>query len=185
MTTTNQPKPKEVELQLPVPTRVGGDTDAMLESTIADKFKIISLLHEKEKDIEKGQLVLSHKASATDPNVQVSVWNNDLGNLARIVTALINAWSSGVGQSGDGSALYVFTHIDNVLKVIPELGKRDLYLVPNGRSETAKYRIPVLRMIAQVKERAIDIQTCKDTFGIASSKQRTHKEVAKSVVKLV
>lgn len=185
MTTSNPPKTKEVELQLPVPTRIGGDVDAMLESTIADKFITISLLREKEKDINAGQLVLSHKASEKDPAVQVSTWNTDLGNLARYISALVNVWSSGVGQSGDGSALYVATHTEAILKVIPDLAKRDILLIPNGRSGVAKYRVSVQRMINQVIERASDIQSCKDAFGIASSKARTHKEVAKSVVKLV
>jgi hypothetical protein len=185
MTTSTQPKAKEVELQLPVPTRIGGDVDAMLESTIADKFITISLLHDKEKDIEKGQLVLSHKASEKDPAVRVSTWNTDLGNLSRYISALVNSWSSGVGQSGDGSALYVAKYTDAILKVIPDLAKRDLMLIPNGRAGVAKYRVSVQRMINQVNERATDISSCKDSFGIASSKARTHKEVAKSVVKLV
>lgn len=185
MANTNQPKPKEVELQLPVPHRVGGDTDAMLESTIEAKYKTIVLLKNGEKDVSKGQLVLDHTPDAKDPNVQVSSWNSDLGNLSRYMMALVNAWSSGTGLSGDGSCLYVATYTDTVLKVIPELAKRDVYLVPNGRSGVAKYRLSVQSMIDQVKTRADIIKNCKDQFGISASKERTRKEVAKSTVKLV
>jgi len=181
----NQPKPKEVTLSLPVPTRIGGDTDAMLESTIADKYMTIMLVKNGEKDVEKGQLVLSHKPSEKDKTIQVSTWNTDLGNLIRYLTPLVNAWSSGVGLSGDGSCVYVAKHTDEVLKVVPDIVKRDLYLVPNGRSGVAKYRVSIQTMIDQVKARASVILSCKDTFGIASSKERTRKEESAPTVKLI
>jgi len=181
-----QSKPKtEVVLSLPVPFRVSHDTDAMLEQTVAERYKSIILVKTSEKDTGKGQPVLSHKADTKDPNVQVSTWNSDLGNLVRFFQAGVNAWSSGVGLSGDGSALYVAKYAEQVLKTVPQLKGYDLFLVPNGRAGTSKYRIAVPELISQVIARAKVIQTCVTDYGIAAGKERTRKSEAAPTIKAI
>jgi hypothetical protein len=184
MAETSKPK-TEVVLALPVPFRVSHDTDAMLEQTVAERYKAIILVKNLEKDTAKGQPVLSHKADTKDPNVQVSTWNSDLGNLIRFVQACVNAWSSGVGLSGDGSALYVAKYADTVLKIVPALKGYDLFLVPNGRAGTSKYRIPMPELISQVIARAKVIQTCVDAYGIAAGKERSKKAESAPIIKAV
>jgi|OpeIllAssembly_1097287.scaffolds.fasta_scaffold01381_2 hypothetical protein len=180
----SKPAPAQpVMLALPVPFRVSKDTDAMLEQTVAERYKSIILVKNAEKDTNKGQPVLSHTPDAKDPNVQVSHWNSDLGNLIRFVQAMVNAWSSGAGLSGDGSALYVAKFAETVFKTVPAIKGYDVYLVPNGRSGASKYRIPVTELVSQVTARAKTIQNCVDAYGIAAGKERTKKAEAAPVIK--
>lgn len=179
-----KPAPAQpIMLSLPVPFRVSKDTDAMLEQTVAERYKTIILVKNAEKDEKKGQLVLSHVADVHDPNVQVSHWNNDLGNLLRFFQAMVNAYTSGCGLSGDGSTLYVAKYAELVFKTVPNLKGYDILLVPNGRSGAAKYRIPVPELVTQVIARAKTIQNCVDAFGIASGKERTKKAEQAPVIK--
>ncbi len=171
----NQNQPKAVELDLPQVHRIGGDVNAMLESTVAERFKSIILVPTQEKDVNKGKVILTHKPDAKDPNVLVSTWNNDFGRLLRYMQACVDAWSSGAGLSGDGSCKYVADNADAVLKAFPNIKAYDLYLVPNGRSGASKYRIPFSDLIAQVKARATTIKNSVDQFGIAQGKERTRK----------
>jgi hypothetical protein len=173
--TSNPTKASPTVLVLPSPHRISGDVDAMLESTVAERFKTIILVKNGEKDTGKGQLVLSHTPDSKDPNVQVSTWNAGLGHLLRFVQAGVNAWTSGVGLSGDGSAMYVANTADTVFKTVPQLKGYDIVLVPNGRAGTAKYRIPVPELVSQILNRAKVISTCVEAFGIAQGKERTKK----------
>jgi len=172
--TTSKPVKPPV-LVLPVPHRVSGDIDAMLESTISDRFKIISLVPSNEKDVSKGKLVLSHSPSKKDPKVQAAEWNAGLGHLVRYVQALANGWTSGAGLSGDGSVLFVAKTTDLVFKTVPAIKGYDLYLVPNGRSGASKYRISIPELVSQLTNRSKSIQTSIDLFGIAVGKERTTK----------
>jgi hypothetical protein len=173
--TVNSPKPKLPVLVLPAPHRISGDINAMLESTISERFMTISLVPHTEKDVSKGKLVLSHTPSKEDPKVLASTWNNALGHLVRFIQPLIDAWASGIGLSGDGSALYVSKNSETVYKVVPAIKGYDLYMVPNGRAGAAKYRVSIPELIAQVMNRATSIQSSIDTFGVAVGKERTTK----------
>lgn len=178
-TNTNKPAGKNqaqnTVLVLPSPHRISGDVDAMLESTVAERFKSILLVKTGEKDTSKGQVVLSHTPDSKDPNVQVSSWNQGLAHLLRFAQAGINAWASGTGLSGDGSALYIAKTYEQVYKIVPQIKGYDLVLVPNGRAGASKYRIPVPELVAQVVARAKVIANCVESFGIAQGKERTKK----------
>lgn len=171
----NPPKKVAPILVLPSPHRISGDVDAMLESTVAERFKSIVLVRSDEKDEKKGQLVLSHTPDAKDPNVQVSTWNAGLGHLLRFIMAGVNAYTSGIGLSGDGSALFVSKNAKTVFDTVPNLKNYDIFLVPNGRGGVAKYRISVQELVNQVTNRAKVIQTSVDAYGVAQGKERTKK----------
>jgi hypothetical protein len=175
MAEANKPKKELPVLVLPNPHRIDSTVDAMLESGVAERYLTIALVKSTEKDVSKGQPVLSHTPSKNDPKVQVSTWNAGLGHLVRYITALVNAWSSGMGLSGDGSALYVAKHTDTVFKALPQLKGYDIYLVPNGRSGAAKYRMGVQDMVGQIEKRANVIANSVKDFGIAQGKERTKK----------
>ena len=176
-TTSKATQAQPVVLVLPMPHRITGDVDANIESTVAERYKTIILVHTNEKDVSKGQLVLSHTPDASDPNAQVSQWSENLGHLVRFIQAGVNGWSSGTGLSGDGSAVYVAKHADTVLKAVPQLKGYDLYLASGGRSGAAKYRISVPELISQLQARAKVITTSVDAYGIAQGKERTKKAV--------
>jgi hypothetical protein len=162
-------------LVLPNPHRISGDMDTMLESTTADRFKTIMLVKTGDKDTSKGQPVLTHSTDKTDPKVQVSDWNAGLGHLLRFTQACVNAWFSGAGLSGDGSAVYVAKTATLVFKTVPQLKDYDLVVVPNGRAGASKYRISVPELVNQVVARAHVIQNSVEIYGIAQGKERTKK----------
>lgn len=176
---TNKPsKANQAEvpvLVLPNPHRISGDTDAMLESTTADRFKTIMLVKTGDKDTSKGQPVLTHTTDKSDPKVQVSNWNEGLGHLLRFTQACVNAWFSGAGLSGDGSAVYVSKNEKLVFKTVPQLKGYDLVVVPNGRAGASKYRISVPELVSQVNARAAVILNSVEAYGIAQGKERTKK----------
>lgn len=173
--TGNQTKAQPTVLVLPSPHRISGDVDAMLESTVAERFKTIILVKNGEKDTSKGQAVLTHTPDAKDPNVQVSNWNQGLGHLIWFTQACTNAWTSGATLSGDGSSVYVAKTSEQVFKTVPQLKGYDLVLVPNGRAGAAKYRIPVPELVNQVIARAKVILNSVELYGIAQGKERTKK----------
>jgi len=181
----NQPAKKAPVLVLPSPHRISGDVDAMLESTVAERFKSIILVRSDEKDEKKGQMVLSHTPDAKDPNIQVSTWNAGLGHLLRFIMAGVNAYTSGIGLSGDGSAIFVSKNAKLVFDTVPNLKNYDIFLVPNGRGGVAKYRISVQELVSQVSNRAKVIQTSVDAFGVAQGKERTKKAESAPQITLV
>jgi len=181
----NQPKKAAPVLVLPSPHRISGDVDAMLESTVAERFKSIILVRSEEKDEKKGQVVLSHLPDSKDPNVQVSTWNPGLGHLLRFIMAGINAYTSGIGLSGDGSAIYVAKNAKMVFDTVPQLKGYDIYLVPNGRGGVAKYRIAVQELVSQVTNRAKVIQANVETYGVAQGKERTKKAESAPQITLI
>jgi hypothetical protein len=175
---SSRPKAKPVQppvLVLPNPHRISGDTDAMLESTVAERFKTILLVKTSDKDTSKGQAVLTHTPDTNDSKVQVNTWNTGLGHLLRFLQAGINAWFSGAGLSGDGSAVYVAKYADKVFKTVPQLKNYDVFVVPNGRSGASKYRISVQELVAQVTSRASIVSNSVKEYGIAQGKERTKK----------
>jgi hypothetical protein len=174
------PKANETKKELPVlvlpsPHRISGDVDAMLESTVAERFKTILLVKSTDKDTSKGQAVLTHTPDSNDPKVQVNTWNLGLGHLLRFLQAGINAWFSGAGLSGDGSAVYVAKHAATVFKAVPQLKNYDVFVVPNGRSGASKYRLSVQEMVRQVSDRATTVSNSVETYGVAQGKERTKK----------
>lgn len=173
-----KPKVNQVPLPtlvLPPVTRISGDVDSMLESTVAERYKTILLVPIGQKDTSKGTQVLTHQPDTKDPSAQVSTWNEGLGHLLRYTQAMANGWSSGTGYSGDGSCQYVLTHAETVLKAVPNFAKYDLYLVPKSRGGASQYRISIPELMAQVKARASIIVTCVKEYGIAQGKSRTKK----------
>jgi hypothetical protein len=172
---SKQSKKELPVLVLPNPHRIDGSVDAMLESGIAERYLTISLVKTSEKDVSKGQPVLSHTPSKDDPKVQVSSWNSGLGHLTRFLMAGINAWAGGMGLSGDGSVMYVDKHADLVFKTVPALKDYDIYLVPNGRSGCSKYRLSVSELVGEIRKRAKAIAYSVEAFGIAQGKERTKK----------
>lgn len=176
------PKPVEEKVQkpvlsIPVPHRISGDVNSMLDATLQERFASIILVKKAEKDVKKGTVVLSRKANPKDPKTQVSEVNAGIGHLSRFVFALTDAYFSGMGLSGDGSAKYVSQHQAEVFKVIPNLKEYDLYIVPAGRGGCAKYRASVQELVSQVVARAKIIQTSLDEFGVMAGKERTKKGV--------
>lgn len=170
------PKAEKPVLAIPSPHRISGDVDAMLEATISERFQKIALIKTSEKGDTGGIWVVDRKPSNADPKELVSVLNTEqLGHLVRYVCSLANAWSSGIGMSGDGSCLYIKKHTDTVYKVLPQLREYDLFLIPAGRSGCAKYRISVQDLVSQILSRAKTIQDNLDKFGVMAGKERTHK----------
>lgn len=171
----NEPKKVAPNLVLPFPHRISGGIDTMLESTVSERFKTIILVRSEEKDEKKGQVVLSHTPDAKDPTVQVHSWNAGLGHLTRFIMAGVNAYTSGIGLSGDGSAVFVAKNAKLVLDTVPQLKNYDLMWVPNGRGGVAKYRISVQELVSQVTNRAKVIQANVEAYGVAQGKERTKK----------
>lgn len=169
-------KPKSVVVELPQVHRISGDVNAMLDQTVADRFKSILLVPSNEpEDSKLVKAVLTHAPDKKDPNVQVSTWNTGLGHTLRFIQACVDAWTSGTGLSGDGSSKYILENSDKLFKVLPQIKQYDLYLVPNGRSGAGKYRIPIPDLVSQVKERAKVIANCVEKYGFQQGKERTKK----------
>jgi hypothetical protein len=176
-------KPKAAEtskpvLSIPVPHRLAGDVDAMLEATLQERFSNIILIKTSEEDIKKGTWVVKHAPSKDDPKVQVSEINPAIGHLSRFVMALANGWASGMGLSGDGSALYVAKYVGDVYKALPQLKEYDLFLQPAGRSGCSKYRIGFAEAVTQVTTRAKTISASLEKYGVMAGKERTRKSDA-------
>jgi hypothetical protein len=150
----------------------------MLDATIQERFQSIILVKKAEEDVKKGTVVLSRKPKADNPKEQVSEVNQGLGHLSRFMFALTDAYFSGMGLSGDGSAKYVAEHQAEVFKVIPNLKEYDLYIVPAGRGGCAKYRASVQELVTQVISRSKIIQTSLDKYGVMAGKERTKKGVS-------
>jgi len=165
-----------VDLVLPVPHRLNNTVDAMLQSTIQERWQTILLVPSGEKDESKGRVVLAHVPSEKDPNAQVIEWGKGLGHLSRFIQTIVNGLSSGFGLSGDGSCSYVGKTKDTVLKALPKLLTYDLVLVPNGRSGAKKYRVSMKNAIEWVAERGSNIDANVKEYGIAQGKERTRKE---------
>lgn len=170
------PKEGKPVLSLPVPHRISGDVNAMLDSTLQERFSKIMLVKKTEVDPDKGTAVLTRKLSA-DKKSQVSEVNAGIGHLSRFIFSLTDAYFSGMGLSGDGSVLEVYKHQAEVFKVIPNLKDYDLYVVPAGRGGCAKYRAGVQEMVNQVLARAKVIQYSLEKFGVLAGKERTKKGV--------
>lgn len=162
-------------LSIPVPHRLQGDVDAMLEATLQERFSRIILVKTSEEDTKKGTWVIDHKPSKEDPKVQVSEINPAIGHLSRFVMALANAWASGMGLSGDGSALYVAKYSNDVYKALPQLKEYDLWLQPAGRAGCSKYRIGFAEAVTQVTTRSKTIATSLEKYGVMAGKERTRK----------
>ena len=171
-------QPASPVLNLHVPTRLSGDVDSNLDTTIAERCKTIILVLSDQKDESKGIVVLKHVPSKEDANAQVAVITEGLGHITRFVNACANAWTSGTGISPDGSVLYVANNADTVMKVQPNLKKYDLFIEPAGRGGCAKYRISLPELIAQVSARAKVIQASVKQYGIIQGKERTIKSDA-------
>ncbi len=174
---SKEEKPASPVLNLHVPTRLSGDVDSNLDTTIAERCKTIILVLTEQKDESKGITVLKHVPSA-DGEGQVAKFTEGLGHIVRFVNACANAWTSGTGLSPDGSVLYVSTNAKKVLEVQPNLKKYDLFIEPAGRGGCAKYRIPLTDLISQVSERAKFIQTSVKQYGVIQGKERTVKSDA-------
>jgi len=173
-----KPKPTQaapIQLALPQIHRIDGSVDAMVEQTIAEKYKSILLVPASEKDEKKGKVVLYHSPSEKDPNVQVTHWGEGLGHVIRFIQGVVNGLSSGFGLSGDGSCVWVATHHKTVTTAVPNILNYDLFLVPNGRSGAAKYRVSVQTAINMVLKRAELINSSTEAYGIAKGKERTKK----------
>lgn len=178
--TQSKTKPKatqvaEIKFSLPQPHRIDGSVDAMIEQTIAEKYKSILLVPTSEKDVTKGKVVLSHTPSEKDPNIQVTRWGEGFGHVTRFIQGVVNALSSGFGLSGDGSCVWVEKHHKTVTTAVPNILNYDLYLVPNGRAGASKYRVSVRDAISMVLKRAEVIDASVKVFGIAQGKERTKK----------
>lgn len=176
MPNKTQPQTGKPVLNLPVPHRISGDVNSMLESTLQERFAKIILVKKTEDNPDKGTVVLTRKPSK-DGKSQVSEFNAGIGHLSRFACALADAYFSGMGLSGDGSAKYVSEHQAEVFKVIPQLKEYDLYVVPGSRGGCAKYRASVQEMISQITARAKVIQYSLDKFGVMAGKERTKKGV--------
>lgn len=171
-----QPKPVKPVLNLPVPHRISGDVNSMLESTLQERFTKIILVKKTEDNPEKGTPVLTRKPSK-DGKTQVSEFNTGIGHLARFMCALTDAYFSGMGLSGDGSVMEISKHQAEVFKVIPNLKDYDLYVVPAGRGGCSKYRYSVQEIVNQVLARSKVIKTSLDKYGVMAGKERTKKGV--------
>lgn len=169
-------QPASPVLNLHVPTRLSGDVDSNLDTTIAERCKTIILVLSEQKDESKGIVVLKHVPSAEDANAQVAKFTDGLGHITRFINACANAWTSGTGLSPDGSVLYVANNADNVFKVQPNLKKYDLFIEPAGRGGCAKYRIALSELVAQVTARAKAIATSVKQYGVIQGKERTVKD---------
>lgn len=165
-------------LSIPVPHRLAGDVDAMIEATLQERFSSIILVKTSEEDTKKGTWVVKHAPSKEDPKVQVSEINPAIGHLSRFVMALVNGWASGMGLSGDGSALYVAKYAPEVYKILPQLKEYDLWLQPAGRSGCSKYRLGFGEMVNQVVTRSKTIASSLEKYGVMAGKERTRKSDA-------
>lgn len=149
------------ELGIGVPTQIDGSADALLVSSVNRQFETIEILTSTGKP---------HATIHAGEGVETK----SLGTvLTDVMYAAINGTMSGRGMSGDGSAVYVSQHWDDILSAVPNLPKYQLRLVPAGRAGLEEYQAPVQVFIDICKAKGALISTSLKT---SKPKGRTTRE---------